>query len=79
MITSLSLDIRYDELVVSLKQIDALLDIATSTELSELKPETITNYFYVLSDVLQKASKTCDSLAHFKTPPAPSEKNNNDD
>lgn len=64
---SLSLNPRYDELVVSLKQIDALLDVATSADITELKSETITNYFYILSDILRKASITCEDLADVET------------
>ncbi len=60
---SLSLDPNYDELIVSVHQIEALLDIATSTDLTELKSETLSNYFWVIRDLLAKAKICCNSLA----------------
>jgi hypothetical protein len=64
MITSLSLDPRYDELLTSIHQIDALLDIATSVDLTELKPETIPNYFWIVTDILNRAKGVCENLAN---------------
>lgn len=65
MTTSLSLDPRYDELLTSLHQIDALLDIATSVDVTELKFETLPNYFWVLHNMLNKAKSCCENLANI--------------
>lgn len=62
MINPSSLTSDYDELIVSIHQIDAMLDIATSTDLTELKPETLSNYFWVIRDLLIKTKTCCDSL-----------------
>lgn len=64
--TSLSLNPQYDELVTSLHQIDALLDVATSVDLTELKPETMPNYLWIITTLLHKAKKVCEDLAAIK-------------
>jgi hypothetical protein len=62
-IMSLSLDPRYDDLLMSFQQLEALLDVATSIDLTELKSETMTNYFWIINDVLCRAKKLCESLS----------------
>lgn len=57
----------YDELIVSIHQLEALLDVATSADLTELKQETLSNYFWVIHDLLAKTKTSCDSLARFST------------
>ncbi len=63
MANPLSLNSNYDDLVVSIHQIDALLDMVTSTDLTELKPETLSNYFWVARDILDKAKTSCSNLS----------------
>lgn len=60
----LSLNPDYDELLVSLHQLDAMFDVATSIDMTELKPETLSNYFWVVRDILDKAKINCESLAN---------------
>jgi hypothetical protein len=59
---SLSLDSRYEQLLSSINQICALLDVATSVDLTELSLETIGDYLWILSDMANKTKCLCDAL-----------------
>lgn len=65
MITSLSLNPHYDQLSVALEQINALLDVITSTDLTELKLITITNYFWAMHNIFTQAKMNCEHLANL--------------
>ncbi len=77
MYTTLSLDSRYDNLLVSIHQIEALLDVATSADFSELKPEIVSNYLWIIRDIVSTAKLSCESLANIPlySQPAAEDKN----
>lgn len=62
---ALSLDPLYDELLVSLHQLDAVLDVVTSADFTELNSKTVSNYLWVARDILNKAKSNCELLANF--------------
>jgi hypothetical protein len=62
---SLSLDPRYEQLLSSIHQISALLDVATSVDLTELSLETIGNYFWILNDMTDNAKCLCNDLGRL--------------
>lgn len=65
MITTLSLDPRYDQLMVSLKQIDALFAVATSADMTDLTPEVLSHYFWIGIDLLTKTKEICNDLGNI--------------
>lgn len=65
MTISFSLHPHYENLLISLNQLDALLCVATSMDVTELKTETAFHYLWLTSDVLQKAKKICEELAQL--------------
>jgi hypothetical protein len=79
MITSLSLDPRYDSLITSLHQIDALLQIAASIDTTEFKPQTLNNFFWIGCELVHKTQLICDDLAHVKIFSLKTTKGKNDD
>jgi len=57
-----TLQYRYDDLIVSFNQIDALLTLALSIDITEVKPEVALNYLSVVIDITQKARTISDGL-----------------
>lgn len=53
---------RFDDLSASLNQIDALLSVIIGVDLTELKPETMINYLWVVSNIIITAKKVCEEL-----------------
>jgi hypothetical protein len=66
MLTSLSLDPRYDSLITSLHQIDALLQIAASIDTTDFNSQTLNNFFWIGCDLAHKMQSICNELAHVK-------------
>ncbi len=52
-----------DTLTTSLSKLDALLKIASQTDLTGLEAETVFHYFWVTEELLEKARKSCERLA----------------
>lgn len=65
MTTSLPLNLHYDELIVSLEQMSALLDVITSADLTDLKLASIASYFWIMCDIMDKAKAHCDNLENL--------------
>lgn len=61
--TLTSLDNRYDELLAYLDQADALLNVAMSADLTDIKPEIAHNFLCVASDTLQHARTLTEKIA----------------
>ncbi len=64
MITPLAMHPSFEELTTSLAKLDALLKIASSTDIVGHKTETIFNYFWVAEDILEKAKNACENLTN---------------
>lgn len=60
--TSTHLSYQLDELISSLDQLDALLNVAMSINITELKPDTVLNYFWAASNIVQKTKGMCEEL-----------------
>jgi hypothetical protein len=60
---------RFDDLNASLNQIDALLNIVMSVDLTELKPDVLLNYLWVVSNIILTAKKVCEELLNKLTVP----------
>lgn len=60
------LDCRFDDLTASLNQADAMLTVVMSIDLTELKPETMLNYLWAISAIINTAKNICEELFNKK-------------
>lgn len=58
---------RFDDLSASLNQIDALLNIVMSVDLTELKSDILLNYLWVVSNLIITSKKICEELINKLT------------
>lgn len=54
-----------DELISSLEQTDALLSIAISSNINEIKPKTMINYLCAANEIITKAKYICERLEKY--------------
>lgn len=57
---------RFDDLTASLNQADAMLTVVMSIDLTELKPETMLNYLWAVSTIINTAKNICVELFNKK-------------
>ncbi len=60
---------RFDDLSASLNQIDALLNVVMSVDLTELKPDILLNYLWIVSNIIITGKKICEELINKVTVP----------
>lgn len=53
----------FDTLITSLTKLNALLKIASNSDITKLETETWFHYFWATEDVLEKAKQACENLA----------------
>lgn len=61
----LTYNTHYAGLALLLERIEALFDVATSADTTEISPKSIIHYFWVLDDLLQQAKIHCHKLSHL--------------
>lgn len=59
---------HFDDLNASLNQIDALLNVVMSIDLTELKAEILMNYLWVISNSITAAKKISETLLNKVAP-----------
>ena len=65
MAISLAMHPSFDELILSLEKLAALLRIASSADITEQKAQIVFHYFWVAENILEKARKACEGLAEM--------------
>lgn len=63
MINSLSFHPLYEDLVLSLDQIEALIFVLTQINITAINPSILINYFCITQEMMFKAKSICDKLS----------------
>jgi len=66
MFTTLSLDSRYEELLISLRQVSSLLTFANNIDLTSQPLESICHFLSTMHDLMRRVILLCESLANLK-------------